>query len=153
MHNEGVKLPENPRETFYLLQVGLGVVFVWVAWKLFRGREPQSGFRVREADRRKGFRPREKAAELGSDLGRQKKPKTTPPLQIEGIRIDGKPHEILGISENASKKEIQAAYMACMKRYHPDQVGRPGSREWIDAQKIAAALNQARNELLARLRN
>jgi hypothetical protein len=35
-----------------------------------------------------------------------------------------------------------------MKRYHPDVVGRPGTREWKDAQKIAESLTAARDSLL-----
>jgi hypothetical protein len=39
-----------------------------------------------------------------------------------------------------------------MKRYHPDLVGRPGSREWKDAQRIAEAINRAKEELAPRRR-
>lgn len=57
-------------------------------------------------------------------------------------------HEILGISPSASVEEVQKAYRELMKRYHPDKVGRPGTREWSDAQKIAEAINHARDTML-----
>jgi len=36
------------------------------------------------------------------------------------------PHEILGISPNASKKEIQNAYKQSIKKYHPDKLSHLG---------------------------
>jgi len=36
------------------------------------------------------------------------------------------PHEILGISPNASKKEIQSAYKQAIKKYHPDKLSHLG---------------------------
>ncbi len=69
-------------------------------------------------------------------------------MRLTGIRIDGAPHEILGVSPQASPEEIQSAYRSLMKRYHPDRVGRPGSREWNDAQQIAEAINRAKELLL-----
>ncbi len=74
------------------------------------------------------------------------------PLRLSGISIAGEPHEILGVRKTAAPAEIQKAYRDLMKRYHPDLVGPPGSREWKDAQKIAEALNRAKDELLKRSR-
>lgn len=34
-----------------------------------------------------------------------------------------------------------------MKRYHPDHVGRLGTREWKDAQKFAEALIRAKEAM------
>lgn len=36
------------------------------------------------------------------------------------------PHEILGISPDASKKEIQNAYKQAIKKYHPDKLSHLG---------------------------
>lgn len=40
--------------------------------------------------------------------------------------IPKKPHEILGVAENATKDEIQAAFRAAAKQYHPDRVASLG---------------------------
>ena len=78
----------------------------------------------------------------------QRKEKEKLRLLISGFSFQGAPHEILGVQKNASESEIRKAHRELMKRFHPDKVGRPGSREWVDAQKIAEALNSARETLL-----
>jgi DnaJ-class molecular chaperone len=83
-------------------------------------------------------------------LGQATVKKVQAPLQLAGIRIDGLPHEILGVSARATEVEVQSAYRELMKLYHPDKVGRPGTREWNDAQKIAEALNSARKKMLVK---
>jgi hypothetical protein len=125
--------PEGVKKAFYLAQLGLGLVFVLVLWRLRpQGVSKDSGFAVREADLKA-------AAPPGRGAG-------------SSSLADGPPHEVLGISPRASVEEIQQAYRERMKQYHPDRVGRPGTREWVDAQKIAEAINHAKNELLKRAR-
>ncbi len=131
--------PESLRQSFYLLIILIGLTSIGVAWLVFRSTQSKSGFKLREADRRS---PREPRTEMDGK-------KTTPLLT--GLRIDGPAHEILGIAPEATAADIQAAYLGLIKRFHPDKVGPPGSREWKDAQKIAAALNEARNQMLERL--
>jgi curved DNA-binding protein CbpA len=75
--------------------------------------------------------------------------KPTGPLRLPGITLDAPANEILGVSPLATRAEIQRAYRERMKIYHPDLIGRPGSREWQDAQKIAEAINRAKEEMLA----
>jgi DnaJ-domain-containing protein 1 len=131
------------RRAFYLLQIGVGGLFLAVlAWGRAKPRE--SGFAVREADLKKGAKPQA----AGSDELAQARIERKSPLSLPGIRIDGPPHEILGIAPNATADEVQRAYRERMKQYHPDKIGRPGSREWGDAQKIAEAINRAKAELL-----
>lgn len=48
---------------------------------------------------------------------------------------------MLGVTESASREEIDAAYRRLMRRVHPDQGGAPG---------LAAQLNAARSVLLRR---
>ncbi|MGZ3686953.1 MAG: J domain-containing protein [Bdellovibrionota bacterium] len=137
--------PEKVRSYFYLLQIGIGVAFVLLLW-LLRGRGSQSQFKVREADLRKPSP--QKSSPASDPLAQARLKPRAAPLSLPGIRIDGAPHEILGVSSRATPEEIQKAYRDLMKRYHPDIVGRPGSREWNDAQKIAEALNRAKDALL-----
>lgn len=145
--------PQGMKNAFYLAQVAVGVLFVGVFWRLRSGASSassvgKSGFAVREADVRK---PAPRAPANRQDLANSKMERKVP-LQLEGIRTDGPPHEVLGVKPGATEEEIQKAYRERMKRYHPDKVGRPGSREWNDAQKIAEAINAAKNELLKRAR-
>lgn len=125
------------RYYFYLFQIifGLGAIFIW-AYLYFRS--PPSSFKLREADRLKKNR-------MG---GTPKNENSKEPLLLEGFQTEGTPHEILGLKPEATPELIQRRYRELMKRYHPDRVGRPGSREWKDAQKIAESINRAKDELL-----
>lgn len=71
-----------------------------------------------------------------------------PVLELEGFVIDRPAHEILGISREATPAQIAKAYRHLMKRYHPDRIAPLGSAHWKDAQKIAEAINRARDEML-----
>lgn len=130
---------------FTHLQIGIGVLVVVLFLLRWLKEDSASQFKVREADRGLKFERGEKARASG-DAAREK------PRLLTGARVEGQPHEILGVPALASESEIQKAYKDLMKRYHPDRVGRPGSREWHDAQAIAEALNRARGEMLEKLR-
>ncbi len=96
-----------------------------------------SKFRLREFDR-------------SAIKSEKTSPSSDPPtLSLPGIRINGAPHEILGIPRFASKEEVRKAYKELMKRYHPDLMGPLGSQAWKDAQKIATAINDAKDKMLA----
>lgn len=141
--------PETIRQAFMAGQVLLGALVLFVVFRIFGG-SGESAFRSREADK-----PRKSSATAphriaGPDPLAEAKIQKRKPLQLEGIRVDGAPHEILGVASDAAPAQIQKAYRELMKRYHPDRVGRPGSREWTDAQKIAEAINAAKEALLAR---
>jgi hypothetical protein len=144
--------PEGLRNAFYLAQIFVGLLFVLMLWRIKSGSgiSSKSGFAVREGDLRKPPAPGG-AQGPKRDLANARMERKVP-LALEGIRIDGPPHEVLGIAVGASEEEIQKAYRERMKRYHPDKIGRPGTREWQDAQKIAEAINAAKNELLKRKR-
>jgi DnaJ-domain-containing protein 1 len=136
-------MPEKLREYFYLSQIALGACFLIALWFLLRGRSGSSNFRVREADLRPG-----KGKSAGR-LGEARMKPAPKPLSLPGIRLEGAPHEVLGIRAGASVDEIQTAYRDLMKRYHPDRVlAAPGSQAWKDAQRVAEAINRAREEAL-----
>ena len=129
--------PEKMERIFFFGQLGIGALLL-AAFLIFRPRPPESGFRVREADRKDA--PWKKGPALQTEARR--------PLALPGIRTDGSPHEILGVRQGASPETIQRAYRELMKRYHPDKAARPGTPEWNEAQKIAEAINRAKDALL-----
>ncbi len=133
----------NLKPFFYGGELLLGLIFLITLW-FFRPKSPESHFKVREADLKRS--PSQTPS--GTPTLAEARIRRHHPLQLEGIRLDGQPHEILGVAPRASLTEIQQAYRNLMKRYHPDRVGRPGSREWSDAQKIAEAINQAKENLV-----
>jgi hypothetical protein len=142
----GPSAGQGGMKTFlYAAQIGLGVGFILLVLRLRGG--SKSGFAVREADLKKN--PKSKIP--GPDLASARMERKVP-LALEGISLGGPPHELLGVAVGASEEEIQRAYRERMKRFHPDKVGRPGSREWNDAQQIAHAINDAKDELLKRAR-
>lgn len=47
-------------------------------------------------------------------------PAARPEKKIQSPRFGGKPHEVLGINENAATKTIVGAYRHWVKQYHPD---------------------------------
>jgi DnaJ-domain-containing protein 1 len=128
------------RQTVYLLQFVVGAFFVIALWFTFFRDRSESRFKLREADRIRPKGPTKPPQKVGTSA------KKTPLLS--GIKITGAPHEILGVAKDATPAEVQKAYKELMKQYHPDTVGRPGTREWSDAQKIAQALNNAKTALL-----
>ncbi|HLE01474.1 MAG TPA: J domain-containing protein [Bdellovibrionota bacterium] len=136
----------DPRVLTTVLEIALVAMIVGIVWILRRPREAESSFKFREADR---LKPAQERSSKTPDLLAHAQMKRPPrPLRLEGIRIDGKPHEVLGVAATASPAEIQRAYRDLMKRYHPDRIGAPGSREWHDSQKIAEAINHAKEVLL-----
>jgi len=148
-------------ELFTWIQLGIAVTFIGIAWFFFGPREPASQFGLREADRARPKGPNKtKATELAHarlekhphPAGRTPPTPQAGPFLLEGFVGDGSACDILGIPANADEKTIRSAHRELMKRYHPDLVGRPGSREWQDAQRIAETLNRARDELLQKLK-
>lgn len=62
----------------------------------------------------------------------------------------GRPHEVLGIPQNATKEQVLAAYKHWIKRYHPDRVQHLGPGYVKQANQRAEQLNDARVILLKR---
>ena len=131
------------RHGIYLIIIAVGVILVSLLLLMRRLNIPKTGFKVREADRDPSKHKNKQ------DLLGQAKHTHKGPLLLSGFRFDGAPHEILGVSVQASAEEIQEAYHDLIKRFHPDKIGKPGSREWSDAQAVAAKINEAKKTLLA----
>jgi hypothetical protein len=140
MQNETESLPSTPsplsgKDSLFLGTQSLILVLLIATFFVFlrKQKSPESRFKVREADRvKKPSAKKDQAA-------------------LPGFRIDGEPHEILGVAIDANPKEIQRAFRELMKRYHPDHVGRPGTREWKDAQKFAEALIRAKEAMTKKM--
>jgi DnaJ-domain-containing protein 1 len=133
--------PHQVRSTAYMIQVALGAFFV-IALLWVRNRESSSFFRPEEARTKVPPQPQpEQQARVSAKK---------PTLLLEGFKLNGQPHEILGVSPQATQKEIQKAYRNLMKRYHPDVVAPAGSARWREAQKIAEAINRAKDAMLGK---
>ena len=141
---------EHLRTLFGYSQWALGALILGAAWYLRPSRDSTSQFKSREADK---IHPHQQRYKKGYDLlSHSKMPPEEKVKQLSGISIHGASHEILGIPPESSAEQIQKAYKDLMKRYHPDRVGAPGSREWTDAQGIAEALNRAKDEMLKKFK-
>jgi len=69
------------------------------------------------------------------------------------VVLTGLPHQVLGVREDATEWEIRKAHRTLIKRFHPDKVGREGSREWYEAQRASEAINGARDLMLKKLKS
>ncbi|HCM40037.1 MAG: hypothetical protein A2Z97_07105 [Bdellovibrionales bacterium GWB1_52_6] len=137
----------GPAQLRGLLQIALGIILMGALWLWLRPKDEESAFQIREAEKARsktGAQP-----DPGSDeLARARMKPRPKPMALPGIRVDGAPHEVLGIRVNSNRSEIQKAYRELMKRYHPDKIGPAGSPQWKDSQKIAEAINRAKDEML-----
>ena len=146
--------PEKIQKYFYLSQIIMGVVFIVTAWLMFKPKTSSSQFKVREADKARPKPATDDARRLADarleikGFEEERKKKEKPTLALPGVRTQGTPHEILGITRDASQQEILKAYRDLMKRYHPDKVAPVNTPEWKEAQKIAEVLNQAKDTLI-----
>lgn len=72
----------------------------------------------------RGGQDGEQTQESTADRKNQEQPRNR--SQGPGTAPPKKPHEILGVAENATRDEIQAAFRAAAKQYHPDRVASLG---------------------------
>lgn len=139
--------PEERRTIFF---GSIAVVGGFLIWRLSRARDAQIGgsqFKLREADRPK------KTFAAGPDvLAEAQYAPRKKPLLLTGIRLDVPAHELLGVSAQASETQVQAAFREQIKRYHPDKIAPPGTPQWQEASRVAQALQEARDQMIARLK-
>jgi DnaJ-domain-containing protein 1 len=141
----------NPTH-FKLAQLGTLVLFLVVAWLIFRPKQGPSQFKNRESDR--APQPKSRPHSQRSDsLANAKMKIPTPPRAHPGLNLNGKPHEILGVPLHASESEIQSAFREKMKAYHPDSRSTQSPEQQAIAHEISQKLLKAREELLLQLRN
>jgi hypothetical protein len=143
----------DQRHLFYLAQAAVGAVFL-VFLARARTRDGESQFRSDGGPEKKAPAPKKASGTASLADARLKPKKENPlPLALPGIVLEGPPHEILGIPADSSDDEIRHAWRELMKRYHPDklkhaQQSAQNSPEWRQAQKIAEAINRAKEEML-----
>ena len=130
------------KHNFFGIQYVFLLAFVYLGFKIY-GSENKSQFKTREADRINDFEALNSIKSKNETTSSK-----TPPLFLPGVRLQGAPHEILGVDKNASPEQIQIAYKELIKRYHPDKYIGQNPAEIAQAQKTAAILNEAKNTLL-----
>lgn len=141
--------PDRARAIFNVGELIVAALFV-VGFFMLRQKPRDRGFRETDPSQ---DRPSSRLnAGTRSDPLAQARLNTKEPLALPGFSAQAPAHEILGVPKDASQAEIQKAYREQMKRFHPDKLGRPGSSAWTDGQKIAEAINRARDEMLKRLK-
>jgi DnaJ-domain-containing protein 1 len=126
---------ESPPPATHLFGLGQGLILVLVIFVLVRflkSQEPESRFKERA--HRKPRAPKAK-------------------VLLQGVVLTGLPHQVLGVREDATEWEIRKAHRTLIKRFHPDKVGREGSREWYEAQRASEAINGARDSMLKKLKS
>ncbi|NDG84976.1 MAG: hypothetical protein EBX52_08070 [Proteobacteria bacterium] len=139
---------------FQNIQVGILVLGGFsLIYYFFNRREP-SKFRQREADRP----DLDRILKQGPDSAQAKiapKPRpapSPPPLSLPGIRLNGAPHEILGVKEDATESEIMRAYKDAIKRFHPDTIQGDARDQIKFYQEASARINDAKNQMIKRVR-
>ena len=138
---------------FQQIQVGLLLFFAGLVVITLRKQQPKSNFKVREADR--AFKPGNSNVDLANAKLRRRGPPpgpSGPPLSLPGINLSGAPHEILGVSEDASEEEVMKAYKEIIKRYHPDRIQHLPTNQMEFYKTAATAINQAKETLIKRWR-
>ena len=140
---------------FQKIQVIFLLAVLFLIWTFLKNNRGQSNFKSREADRGDLDRILNSGPDLAQAKMRRKPPEQPPPppLSLPGIRLEGEPHEILGIREDASEAEIVRAYKDAIKRFHPDTLQGKSASELRFYQEASARINDAKNRMLKSLRD
>ena len=135
---------------FQIIQVLIVVFVIGFGVISFRDRGRGSQFKVREADR--ADLDRIKSGPSIADAKFATAAKKSPPLSLPGIRLDGLPHEILGVEPDADEVEVMRAYKEAIKRYHPDRIQGQAKDQLKFYQDASAKLNDAKELMIKKLR-
>ena len=136
---------------FHQLQfVFLGIILA-VIWLNARGREDKSGFRTREADRSDLNSIHRNGPSLADAKLKKRNPQSAP-LSLPGIRLDGEPHEILGVDESADESEIMRAYKDKIKMFHPDRIQGQAREQIKFYEEASAKINLAKEAMIEQIR-
>jgi len=134
---------DHPGALFFTAIV-VGFSFLWILFS--NSNQSNSNFKLTEYDRIKEIKNRPPAPTAEEEVRQAQ-------VLLEGFKFDANANEILGVSINASKKEILKAYKLKMKQYHPDKVARPGTDQWNDAQEIAKKITESKDYLISQLKS
>ena len=117
------------------------IVILYFLWRFFyKGKA--SPFRTRQSEYRdQDGTSGDNAGRAGTDTGE----KTAQHRQDKTIKT---PHEILGISRDASMEEIKAAYRSLAVKYHPDKVVHLGDEFRRLAEKRFKEIQEAYQTLI-----
>jgi DnaJ-domain-containing protein 1 len=150
-----MSLTETVARHFQDIQLGILVFSVISIGIFFRARSEPSRFRQREADRP----DLDRILKQGPDSGQSRGPKkggpspAPPPLFLPGIRLNGAPHEVLGVDENATEPQVMKAYKEAIKRFHPDTIQGKAREQLKFYEDASARINDAKNEMLRKIRS
>lgn len=128
---------------FYLLRTGKLPDF------LLRKKRPANPFEARSASFKEARYKRQKN---GSGNQHQSNGSNTEASDGNGTKPPKPktPHEILGLSPGATRREIQAAYKEAIKKYHPDKLSHLGEEFSTLANEKFLEIQEAYDTLMKR---
>jgi DnaJ-domain-containing protein 1 len=151
-----MRLVEVIAHQFQTIQTGILIFGALSILFFIKGRSQPSQFKQRESDRT----DLDRILKQGPDTGQAKqKPKSAantpppPPLSLPGIRLNGAPHEILGVREDASESEVMRAYKDAIKRFHPDTIQGAAREQMQFYQDASARINEAKDQMIKKIRS
>ena len=144
-------------KNFQHIQMGILIFGALLILVYLRNKSTPSQFKNREANRKDLDQLWKRGEDLSQSRLVDKKPQSRPatppppPLALPGLRMNGAPHEILGIAENATEAEVMKAYKEVIKRYHPDTIQGAAQDQILFYQEASARINEAKNVLIKKI--
>lgn len=136
---------------FDKLQYFFVAIVVFFAWTNLRSRQKQTGFKAREFNRTDLHKIKSKDGDL-ANAKMHRKQASSPPLSLPGIRLNGEPHEILGVDAQALEPEIMRAYKEKIKLFHPDRIQGQAREQLKFYEEASAKINLAKEAMLSKLK-
>lgn len=155
---------ETSRSVVRLFGILQGLVFVVVAvtvylrWKKAKDQEEALKIKLDQMNFKAG--QTRQAAGAFQEAGKENTPDSevnpAEPLQISSALPNWppgtSPEQILGISSNATKQQIEKAYKTLLKKYHPDRFESWGKGYKTRAHYIVLQVQKARDAMLGKLK-